>query len=192
MPPKKGKGNGKAKKSEGDNDTKAEQKRIIDEIYNAPDIGDYPMNLEMAQKLVETENIEFLVLVQRMQDINRRLESDTQNLQQVKDVEDSKIEGERQTVDQMRKRNTKARADLRNQKKDCQDAKEEAMNTAKNQRSEYEIRMEELRSKYEPKLEAQRKKIAELEAVKADLEDFKDREFESLAELKQWEDNVSQ
>jgi len=77
MPPKKGKGNGKAKKSEGDNDTKAEQKRIIDEIYNAPDIGDYPMNLEMAQKLVETENIEFLVLVQRMQDINRRLESDT-------------------------------------------------------------------------------------------------------------------
>mmetsp|Transcript_5317 Transcript_5317/g.7116 ORF Transcript_5317/g.7116 Transcript_5317/m.7116 type:complete len:93 (-) Transcript_5317:1675-1953(-) len=92
----------------------------------------------------------------------------------------------------MRKRNTKARADLRNQKKDCQDAKEEAVNTAKNQRSEYEIRMEELRSKYEPKLEAQRKKIAELEAVKADLEDFKDREFESLAELKQWEDNVSQ
>ena len=42
MPPKKGKkGKGKGKK-EGDDDTKQEQKRIIDEIYNAPSIEEYP------------------------------------------------------------------------------------------------------------------------------------------------------
>ena len=34
----------------------------------------------MAEKLVATENIEFYVLVERMQDINRRLERDTSNL----------------------------------------------------------------------------------------------------------------
>jgi hypothetical protein len=34
-------------------------------------------SLEMAQKLVETENIEFIVLVDRLQEINRRLENDT-------------------------------------------------------------------------------------------------------------------
>lgn len=65
MPPKKGK-KGAEKKGKGDavdGDTKADQKRIIDEIYHAPDISEYPMNLEMAQNLVETENIEFLVLV---------------------------------------------------------------------------------------------------------------------------------
>ena len=41
MPPKKGKG--KKAKKEGDEDTKAEKQRIIDEIYNAPDIEAYPM-----------------------------------------------------------------------------------------------------------------------------------------------------
>jgi len=35
---------GKAKKAkEGDNDAKAEQKRIIDEIHTAKTIEDYPM-----------------------------------------------------------------------------------------------------------------------------------------------------
>ena len=43
MPPKKGKGKGKKAKNEGDADTKAEQKRIIDEIYNVPTIEEYPM-----------------------------------------------------------------------------------------------------------------------------------------------------
>ena len=44
MPPKKGKGKGKGKKSKdaGDPDIKAEQNRIIDAIYSAPDISDYP------------------------------------------------------------------------------------------------------------------------------------------------------
>ena len=86
---------------------------------------------------METENIEFLVLVQRMQDINRRLESDTEQLEQAKAVEDSKIEGERLTVDQMRRRNMHARRDLRIQKKDCQEKKEEAVQTSKAQRNEY-------------------------------------------------------
>ena len=56
-------------------------------------------SLEMAQKLVETENIEFYVLVQRMQEINRRLESDTENLLKVKVIEDQKIDGERLTLE---------------------------------------------------------------------------------------------
>ena len=67
MPPKKGKkAPAKGKGDAADGDVKAEQMRIITEIYNAPEIGEYPMNLEMVQKLVETENIEFLVLCERM------------------------------------------------------------------------------------------------------------------------------
>jgi len=41
-------------------------------------------SLDKAQKLVETENVEFFVLVQRMQEINRKLESDTQRLKENK------------------------------------------------------------------------------------------------------------
>ena len=41
-------------------------------------------SLEMAQKLVETENVEFIVLVQRLQEINARLEADTNYLKQKK------------------------------------------------------------------------------------------------------------
>jgi len=48
----------------------------------------------MAQKLVETENIEFYVLVQRLQEINSRLEQDTAKLQETKIQEDSKMENE--------------------------------------------------------------------------------------------------
>lgn len=50
MPPKKGKKGGakKGKDSGPDADIKAEQRRIIDEIHKAPDIGEYPMDLEMA------------------------------------------------------------------------------------------------------------------------------------------------
>ena len=44
-------------------------------------------SLEMAEKLVNTENIEFIVLVQRLQDINRRLENDTQFLINTKEEE---------------------------------------------------------------------------------------------------------
>ena len=40
----------------------------------------YFYSLDMAEKLVETENIEFNVLVERMQEINRRLVADTANL----------------------------------------------------------------------------------------------------------------
>ena len=51
-------------------------------------------SLDMAQKLVETENIEFFVLVQRLQEINSRLEQDTTKLQENKVQEDSKMENE--------------------------------------------------------------------------------------------------
>ena len=44
MPPKKGKkGGAKKGKGDGDADTVAEKKRIIEEIYAAPTIEDYPM-----------------------------------------------------------------------------------------------------------------------------------------------------
>ena len=46
----------------------------------------------MAQKLVETENIEFFVLVQRLQEINARLEKDTEELIVKKAEEDKKTE----------------------------------------------------------------------------------------------------
>jgi len=42
MPPKKGKGKGK-KAKDGDDDTVNEKKRIIDEIYSAPNIEEYPL-----------------------------------------------------------------------------------------------------------------------------------------------------
>ena len=48
-------------------------------------------SLEQAQKLVETENIEFFVLVQRLQNINFRLEQDTEFLQEEKVKKDAEI-----------------------------------------------------------------------------------------------------
>ena len=56
-----------------------------------------------------------------MQDINRRLEADTEELNKKKEAKDSEIEGERAQVDAMRKRNMEARAGLRKQKKECQE-----------------------------------------------------------------------
>ena len=63
-----------------------------------------------------------------MQDINRRLEADTAKLDLAKKDYDDKIEGERITVDQMRRRNMDARKNLRTQKKECQIEKDEALN----------------------------------------------------------------
>ena len=73
----------------------------------------YFYSLDMAEKLVETENIEFNVLVERMQEINRRLVADTANLKKMKAVEDQKVDSEKLTLEQMRKRNLTARHDLR-------------------------------------------------------------------------------
>ena len=92
---KKGGGGGKGKKGAAvDDETKNEMKRIMMEIYNAPDITDYPTNLEQAQKLVETENIEFFVLVQRLQNINFRLEQDTIFLKEEQVKKDAEIKVE--------------------------------------------------------------------------------------------------
>ena len=63
-----------------------------------------------------------------MQDINRRLEADTAQLNEQKEKEDTKIETERITVDQMRRRNMDARKQLRTQKKECQVEKDDALN----------------------------------------------------------------
>ena len=89
----------------------------------------YLYSLEMAQKLVETENIEFTCLVERMHQINRRLEGDTANLLKVKAVEDYKIDGERLTLEQTRRRNMNARANHAVQKKECRENQEEAITT---------------------------------------------------------------
>ena len=43
MPPKKGKGEAKKSKGGATDDIKGEQKRIIDEIHAASDIGEYPL-----------------------------------------------------------------------------------------------------------------------------------------------------
>ena len=88
-------GGGKGKKGGAvDDETKEEMKRIMMEIYNAPSIEDYPTNLEQAQKLVETENIEFYVLVQRLQNINFRLEQDTIFLKEEQVKKDAEIKVE--------------------------------------------------------------------------------------------------
>ena len=63
-----------------------------------------------------------------MQDINRRLEADTAKLKKNKELEDNKIEGEREEVDKMRRRNMDARKQLRTQKKECQVEKDDALN----------------------------------------------------------------
>ena len=52
--------------------------------------------------------------------------------------------------------------------------------------------MEELRNKYEPKLEEQRGEIARLKAVKEDLIDFKENEQQSVDQLKVQQDMVNQ
>lgn len=56
----------------------------------------------MAQALVETENIEFFVLVQRLQSINYRLEKDTEKLVAVKAEEDVRIGNEKEAMLAMR------------------------------------------------------------------------------------------
>jgi len=77
-------------------------------------------SLEMAQKLVETENIEFYVLCERMQDINKRLEEDTAKLLKARENEDSKIEGENMSITLVRKRNLQMRRGYKVEKKELQ------------------------------------------------------------------------
>lgn len=83
----------------------------------------------MAQKLVETENIEFLVLVQRMQEINRRLEEDTARLKDKKLEKDCEIEEEGTVEAEMRKKNRKERNNLRVKKKDVVENRRDADDT---------------------------------------------------------------
>ena len=59
--------------------------------------------------MVETENIEFYVLVERMQDINARLEKDTAKLVAEKENEDKKIEDAEKTVRIHRKKKLEER-----------------------------------------------------------------------------------
>ena len=70
----------------------------------------------MAEKLVVTENNEFHVLVERMQDINSRLEKDTAKLLAEKENEDKKIEDEEQKVRITRKRKLEDRRKAKGQK----------------------------------------------------------------------------
>ena len=56
----------------------------------------------MAQQFVETENIEFYVLVQRLHNINNRLEKDTEKLVALKAEEDVRIGNEKEAEVAMR------------------------------------------------------------------------------------------
>lgn len=96
----------------------------------------YDHSLEMAQKLVETENIEFYVLVERMQDINSRLEKDTAKLLAEKENEDKRIEEEEQKVRITRKRKLEDRRKAKGQKEDWLEKKKEAIETTDKQRDD--------------------------------------------------------
>lgn len=68
--------------------------------------------------MVQTENIEFYVLCERMQSINERLVEDTAKLLEAKALEDSKIEGEQMSVNLVRKRNLEVRRGYKIEKKE--------------------------------------------------------------------------
>ena len=70
--------------------------------------------MEAVQKLVETENIEFVVLVSRLQEINARLVKDTEHLKKVKIEEDAKMEDKKKDFDTLRDVNAKKRRELKN------------------------------------------------------------------------------
>ena len=85
--------------------------------------------LEMAQKLVETENIEFFVLVQRLQEINARLEKDTEELIVKKAEEDKKTEEKGAELEMIRKKQLKNRKGIKIQKEDWLKKKAAAFQT---------------------------------------------------------------
>lgn len=72
-----------------------------------------------------------------MQEINRRLEADTAQLDAKYDEEDAKIKGEIETMKGMRKRNLDQLNDLRVKKKDCMEDKSEALTNHKNLESDH-------------------------------------------------------
>ena len=90
----------------------------------------------MAEKLVVTENNEFHVLVERMQDINRRLEKDTTFLLREKENEDKKIEDEEKKVKLVRERNLKNRRQAKKEKEEWLGKKKEAIETTDHQRDD--------------------------------------------------------
>ena len=65
--------------------------------------------MDALQKLVETENVEFVVLVARLQDINARLEKDTTHLKQVKIEEDAKMADKNKDLATLREAHAKKR-----------------------------------------------------------------------------------
>ena len=83
--------------------------------------------MDAVQKLVETENIEFVVLVSRLQEINARLVKDTEHLKKVKIEEDAKMEDKKKDFDTLRDVNAKKRRELKNQKTEKKVEKQDVM-----------------------------------------------------------------
>ena len=83
----------------------------------------------MAQAFVETENIEFFVLVQRLQNINNRLEKDTEKLVALKAEEDIRIGSEEEGMLAMRNKQLTRRRSATAHKEDWQAQKEAAFKT---------------------------------------------------------------
>ena len=129
-------------------------------------------SLEMAQKLVETENIEFYVLVDRLQDINRRLEKDTAKLLEQKEKEDANIEEHNRSLRDVRGRNLEKRRNAKVKKEDWLGQKAAAIQTTENQRTDADANIKALRAKYEPLIDAKNLQISKLKAEKEELQEF--------------------
>ena len=89
----------------------------------------YVNSLTMAQKLVEAENIEFYVLVDRLQDINQRLEKDTTFLLDRQQKIEGDIEDENFGVKDLRDRELKKRRKAKVEKESWQGQKADALET---------------------------------------------------------------
>ena len=94
-------------------------------------------SLEKAQKLVETENVEFYVLVQRMQEINARLEKDTAYLQKQKEAEEAKTTELGNEEQDLRKQKAKKLRTAKQEKEQGLLDKEQAIQNFENQKKDF-------------------------------------------------------
>ena len=140
----------------------------------------------MAQKLVETENIEFFVLVERMQDINQRLEKDTAFLLEERSKVDENLENENFGVKDLRDRELKKRRKAKEQKEEWLGKKTEAMETYDDQVGDFEAKMTALRNEFEPRIEKKKTEIAEKGEDKRDLLEFMSCREDVEKQLAMW------
>ena len=130
----------------------------------------------MAQKLVDTENIEFYMLIERMQDINGRLVRDTAKLHDQQVIEDENIEKKHDEDKLQRKRKTEIRQRDKTSKEEWIVKKAEAMTNFDEERTGFSEKLANLKKEFEPKLQAKAEEIAALDMESKDLRQFLDNE----------------